>query len=187
VSDSAQVPTTVGPFRIGVADYVGIYLHVSANLSERLMLILPLAIGPLVASFMLSVRNPPLLVGPGNSLWTYLTAAVIAVLTVLCFVILARSVIASRFRDRGFDRSSFSIALSRIGLSVDIELDGSTKCVEEPWLFVRRVIETKKRLYIFTSRIDAYVVPKIAFRDTQSQEAFVKVVLERSGVAVEKL
>lgn len=53
------------------------------------------------------------------------------------------------------------------------------------WTSVERVVTTPSHLFVYTSGIEAYVVPRRAFQHETEFRAFVDVICERSGVEVQ--
>ena len=53
------------------------------------------------------------------------------------------------------------------------------------WTSVERVVTTPSHLFVYTSGIEAYVVPRHAFQAESQFKVFVDRISERSGVAVE--
>ncbi len=53
------------------------------------------------------------------------------------------------------------------------------------WSSVARVVATPSHLFVYTSGIEAYVIPRRAFPTASEFNAFVDVIRERSGVEVQ--
>lgn len=67
---------------------------------------------------------------------------------------------------------------------VETRPSGSTS---RNWTSVERIVTTPSHLFVYTSGIEAYVVPRQAFSREPDFKSFVDLVAERSGVAVSEL
>lgn len=54
------------------------------------------------------------------------------------------------------------------------------------WSSVERVVTTARHLFVYTSGIEAFVVPRHAFDTQDDFDAFVHAIAERSGVTVDR-
>lgn len=139
------------------------------------MMILPVGM-------LLSSQKPVL--ETAADIWPLLLGPILFAILALPYVRWRTRQMSNRLLGEGQNRGFYGRCELEIGPDALTETRPSGSTIRN-WTSVERIVTTPSHLFVYTSGIEAYVVPRRAFSTESEFNAFIDVIRERSGTEVQ--
>lgn len=136
----------------------------------------------LPAGILLTTDDP--LLATAMDIWPLLLGPILFAITAIPYTRWRTRQMSNRLLSEGQNKEFYGQCELEVGDGALTETRPSGSTIRN-WTSVERVVTTPSHLFVYTSGIEAYVVPRRAFPNETEFIAFVAAIRERSGVDVQ--